>query len=44
MSFIRTIIFLMHSLNGGWRGPAAGHAGVGGVRPGPVPGGGQPRQ
>ena len=35
---------IFSSLDGGWRGPAARHAGVGGVRPGPRPGGGQPAQ
>ena len=37
-------MIIIFSLDGGWRGSAAGHAGVGGVSPGPGPGGGQPAQ
>ena len=37
-------MIIFSSLDGGWRGSAAGHAGVGGVSPGPRPGGGQPAQ
>ena len=37
-------MIIFSSLDGGWRGPAARHAGVGGVSPGPGPGGGQPAQ
>ena len=37
-------MIMISSLDGGWRGPAARHAGVGGVSPGPRPGGGQPAQ
>ena len=37
-------MIIFSSLDGGWRGSATGHARVGGVRPGPRPGGGQSAQ
>ena len=38
------VVHSVYSLDGRGRGSAAGHAGVGGVSPGPRPGGGQPAQ